>query len=213
MTSSRTRRTLTAAAAVALVVGTPGFVSVASAHNDDGKGGRGGLTSEITSNPELVAAITDARAVYKATMKEIKTTYRTAVEGDRDAIVAATETEREAFRSARQAYREARQSGDEATAKRAALKAAATALKDAVTAARAEQPGFTEAAATARTAMREALAAYQAAIETAFGVAGVEVPPRLLTPRFKHGKDAGAWIGHGFGTRLGHGARDDGNIQ
>ncbi len=203
MTATRTRRLLTGVAAAALIVSTPGFVSVAAAHPHDGKGGRAGLSSEITSNTELVTAIKDARQSYKAEVKAVKTAYRDDTAGARDAVAAATQTQRDALTAARDAYRTARRSGSDTTAARDALRSAAKNLRDAVIAARADQMDvFDAAGATAKTALAAALATYQGSIRAAFEGTGVEIPERLLTPRFKHGKDAGRWIGHGIGRTV-----------
>ena len=126
MPATRTRRLLTAAAAVALVASAPGFVSVASAHNNDGNGGRGSVISELASNAPLLDAVKAARADYRTAAKEAKDAYRAATAGAREAIVTATQTERDAFKKARADYRAARLAGTDTSEVAGGRRASAT---------------------------------------------------------------------------------------
>ena len=212
MTHTRTtRRIVTATAAIALMASAPGFIGVASAHDHggNGSGGRDGLTSEQSANPEFAMAIQTARTTYKDATKAVKDQFRTDIAGVRTAIETATATQKAAVKTAHDAYENARDANPavDTTAQKAALDAAITAYKDALnTAKTAQQAVVTAAADKAKATLATALTTYQTSITEAFATyaAGTTVPPGLLTPGWAHGLGDGKWLNHGLGDKHGH---------
>lgn len=92
-------RMLTTLAAMAVATSSPAVVGIATADDRPVDTRTWGLTVELRSDSELVAAVKAARDDYRTTVLAARSLYRTTLEGARLAVMAAPLAQRPAVRT------------------------------------------------------------------------------------------------------------------